>query len=66
MPRRPDRDKTQEGELLHCPKCKKPVFVAVITGWYVFYCPGCQKMHTQAQCRHVKQKLIVTLTNKGE
>lgn len=65
MPR-PDRTKTQYGDLMHCPRCEKPVFVAVVSGWYVFYCPSCKLMHTHGQCRPVRTLLPVTPTNKGD
>lgn len=64
--RRPDRTKTQAGEVLHCPNCDRPVDVAIITGWYVFYCPICQIMNTHGECRPVKTELIVTQTPKGD
>lgn len=63
---RPDRTKTQAGEVLNCPNCDRPVDVAIITGWYVFYCPICQVMHTHGQCRQERMILIVTSTEKGD
>jgi len=65
MPR-PNRTKTQYGDMLYCPACKKPVFVAVVSGWYVFYCPTCRKMHTHGQCHFVRIELIVTSLKKGD
>lgn len=65
MPR-PDTNKSYYGEMLVCRRCSKPVLVATVTGWYVFYCPTCFKLYGHDECCHNTAFMVVTSDTKGD
>lgn len=64
MPR-PDLSKMQKGELLQCPWCIKPVSVATVHDWFVYYCPACEHQWEQADCFRVTITMHARPPNKG-